>query len=92
MDPKLEAAAPMQSVTIELDDVTPEVSQSLASEELVVLELDDATIDLGRQAARPPWYASWVTGAVMVGAPVLTVMAGIFGANDIQPLWFENLK
>jgi hypothetical protein len=45
------------------------------------VELDDATIDIARQVARPPWYASWV-GVVMVAGPLLTLMAGTFGGDD----------
>lgn len=48
---------------------------------LQAVELDDATIELARQGARPPWYASWV-GVVMVAGPLLALMAGTFGGQD----------
>jgi hypothetical protein len=63
-------------------NVDPNAEIRASPREPVAVELDDATIDLARQAARPPWYASWVPGAVMLAGPGLFLMAGTFGGQD----------
>jgi hypothetical protein len=48
--------------------------------------LDDATVKVAREAARPPWYASGLTGIVTIVAPVLLWLDGAFASQGTS-LW-----
>lgn len=49
--------------------------------------LDDAKIALAQAVARTPWYASWVTGALIPGAPLLALAMGIFAGSSMLIDW-----
>jgi hypothetical protein len=51
------------------------------------IELDDATIALAEQAAKTPWYASWVTGVLIPGGPALGLMMGVYGGSTDVQTW-----
>jgi hypothetical protein len=48
--------------------------------------LDDATLKVAREAARPPWYASGLTGIITVVAPILLWLDGSF-AGQGTAIW-----
>lgn len=49
--------------------------------------LDDAKISLAQEVAKTPWYASWVTGALIPGAPLLALAMGIFAGSSMLIDW-----
>jgi hypothetical protein len=51
------------------------------------VQLDEATIALAEQAAKTPWYASWVTGALIPGGPALGLLMGIYGGSTDVQTW-----
>jgi hypothetical protein len=48
--------------------------------------LDDATVKLAREATRPPWYASGLTGIITIAAPILLWLDGSF-ASQGTAIW-----
>jgi hypothetical protein len=48
--------------------------------------LDDATLKVAREAARPPWYASGLTGIITIVAPILLWLDGSF-AGQGTAIW-----
>ena len=48
--------------------------------------LDDATVNVAREAARPPWYASGLTGIITIVAPILLWLDGAF-ASQGTAIW-----
>ncbi len=48
--------------------------------------LDDATVKVAREAARPPWYASGLTGIITIAAPILLWLDGSF-ASQGTAIW-----
>src|SRR3979409_612903 len=48
--------------------------------------LDDATVKLAREAARPPWYASGLTGIITIAAPILLWLDGSY-ASQGTAIW-----
>ena len=51
------------------------------------VELDDATLALAEHAAHTPWYASWITGALIPGGPALGLLMGIYGGSTDVQTW-----
>jgi len=66
--------------SLETDATAPQVQQ---------FTLDDNAMALASQAARPPWYASWVTGALIPAAPALGLLMGIYGGGVELIDWAE---
>lgn len=74
----LEQLQPFLDPTLETSAIAPQATQ---------VALDDHTIALARQAARQPWYASWVTAAMIPGGPVLALVMGLFGGGTDLVGW-----
>ena len=48
--------------------------------------LGDATVKVAREAVRPPWYASGLTGIITIAAPILLWLDGSF-ASQGTAIW-----
>src|SRR3984893_19162977 len=53
--------------------------------------LDDATVKLAREATRPPWYASGLTGIIPLAAPILLWLDGSF-ASQGTAIWTDLIS
>lgn len=75
---------PYRQIINQLLNLEPEAEPSSVA-------LDDATLKVAREAARPPWYASGLTGIITIVAPILLWLDGSF-ASQGTAIWTDAIS